>query len=219
MSRRVRYPRTKPAQLAFIVRRRTLFKRIDAQVSIERCTAHIAKTVHIQIFDGAAATWRKVLVESVAVRWVDLGTRLVLRHVVRVLGAEVRGKSPIIMAVNEHTKVADGEHESGESGRRSDAARDCDIGLHADHTIETNGSSGKDADGGVGDATVEIDLCETRWGECTGGERRQSEAKAERFVGMIIRGKNTLYRHLRHYVWFNDFRSPRRKLLWSWVTA
>lgn len=35
-----------------------------------------------KVFDGAANLWRKVVVDSIKVRWVDLGTRLLLRHVV-----------------------------------------------------------------------------------------------------------------------------------------
>lgn len=109
-----------------------------------------------QIYDGAANLWRKVIVDSVAVRWVDLGTRLKLRHVVKIIGAEGRGQS------------------SNNNNNNEDEQRD-----------EEEGGRGEADDNGERAATVEVDLREIRWAECSGGgqEPSQDESNAKKFAG------------------------------------
>lgn len=93
------------------------------------------------------------MVDSVSVRWVDLGTRLVLRHVVKVVGAEGRRQR--------NNNDAD-EQQDGEEGE----------GAEAD-------------DSGERAATIEVDLTEIRWAECTEGgqEPCQDEFQAKKLAG------------------------------------
>lgn len=117
-----------------------------------------------QIYDGAANLWRTVVVDSVAVRWIDLGTKLVLRHVVRVLGAEQEGHSRSTNNnQNETESDSKGVPEGGDTG-------------------ETSGPEGGAKAGAL---TAEVDLDEVRWAECTGREkeRRLSKPNAKKLAG------------------------------------
>lgn len=110
-----------------------------------------------KVFDGGAQLWRKVVVDGVSVRWVDLGTRLVLRHVVRIVEAE-----------------GDSSNNSKSTNREGDNNQD-------DH--ENNDDTGEGEDGGRA-ATAEVDLSEMRWAECTEEERRrQSESHTKKAAG------------------------------------
>ena len=133
-----------------------------------------------QIFDSAAKVWRKVVVDSVSARWVDLGTRLVLRHVVRVVGAEAE----------ERAGKDGGGGGAGSAGRGSDNQEipEDKQQKRGEGTRRSGGEKGRaavienDKRGGVGGAaTVEVDLNEVRWAEVTGGEQqRESEAEAKK---------------------------------------
>ncbi len=127
-----------------------------------------------QIYDGAAKLWRMVVVDSVVVRWVDLGTRLVLRHVVRVLEAEEEGQASnqdqTEGAGREEEKHDDRERESRDGSGNSSARGKSDSGKGATR---------------AGAATAEVDLDEVRWAECTGRakERKPSRSTAKKLAG------------------------------------
>lgn len=93
--------------------------------------------------------------DSVSVRWVDLGTRLVLRHVVKIVGA------------------------AGGSQRNSNNGGDNE----EQHREEGEGAEAGDSGERV--ATIEVDLMDIRWAECTEGEQepREDESPAKKLAG------------------------------------
>eukprot|EP00752_Nemacystus_decipiens_P010357 g9227.t1 len=132
----------------------------------------------IEIYDGAANLWRMVVVDSVAVRWIDLGTKLVLRHVVRVLGAEPEGDcSSDNNKQNDNGSEKEGEGTTRERSYRGDGAGE---GGNTEATSATEGGGGAKAAA----LTAEVDLDEVRWAECTGREkeRRPSEPTAKKLA-------------------------------------
>lgn len=132
-----------------------------------------------QIFDGAANVWRTVVIASVCVRWVDLGTKLVLRHVVRVLGAEEDDPD------NNRTES---ENETRGEGNNQVEGRRKGDGGEGDRKGE-DGSRGGGRDNSVAPrsraATAEVDLNEVRWAEYTGRpkERKPSRSNAATLAG------------------------------------
>lgn len=134
----------------------------------ESSAALVSTKQQTQIYDGAARLWRTVVVDSVVVRWVDLGTKLVLRHVVRVLEAEKEEQ-----ANNRDQTEGDGREE-----KRGDREREGRDGSSA----RGKSDSGK---GATGAATAEVDLDEVRWAECTGRakERKPSRSTAKKLAG------------------------------------
>lgn len=132
-----------------------------------------------QIYDGAANLWRMVVVASVAVRWIDLGTKLVLRHVVRVLGAEQEGHSG-------HTNNNQDENGSENGGEGTTQAKS-HRGKGAEEGVNAGGAASRTGGGGAKAraATAEVDLDEVRWAECTGREkqRKPSKSNARKLAG------------------------------------
>lgn len=155
-----------------------------------------------QIFDSAAKLWRKVIVDSVSARWVDLGTRLVLRHVVRVAGAEEGSVGEGVGGSNDegnNQENRDDEHkprggdegrgnqqsherkQRGEGDSKGSVEKGTRPGSEAD---EKGGAAGRDAGSGAA-ATVEVDLSEIRWAEVTGGDdQRRAEARTKNLAGV-----------------------------------
>lgn len=129
-----------------------------------------------QIYDGAANLWRTVVVASVAVRWIDLGTKLVLRHVVRVLGAEQEGHSSHNNNQNENDSENEGAGTTQEISHRGEGIEE---GGNTGATSRTDDGAKARA------ATAEVDLDEVRWAECTGREkeRRLSKSNAKKLAG------------------------------------
>lgn len=122
------------------------------------------------------------MIDSVCVRWVDLGTKLVLRHVVRVLGAEEDGPG------NNRTgneNVTRGEGNNQVEGHRKGDAGDGD-------RQGEGGRRGSDSPDSVAPrsraATAEVDLDEVRWAEYTGRaqERKPSRSNAVKLAGTVI---------------------------------
>ena len=132
-----------------------------------------------QIYDGAANLWRMVVVDSVAVRWIDLGTKLVLRHVVRVLGAEPEGDSGSNNNNQEENRSENENDGEGTPRERSHRGEGVGEGGNAGSTGRTGGGARAAA------LTAEVDLDEVRWAECTGREkeRRLSEPNAKKLAG------------------------------------
>lgn len=142
-------------------------------------------TLSTQIYDAAAAVWRKVTVESVSVRWIDLGTRLVLRHVVRVVGAEAE----TVGSSNRNNDDDDDQNTHHNSNSKSEGDNQKS---HDNRNKDQGGGGTGDGDGegreesGDGSRdTVEVDLNEIRWAEWTGGERQQSESQAKKLAGKL----------------------------------
>ena len=109
-----------------------------------------------------------VVVDSVVVGWIDLGTKLVLRHLVRVLGAEQEGQG--------------GDNNSQTDNQRDNGSENKGEGTTQDHTAATSRAGG----GAEARAlTAEVDLDEVRWAECTGrkSERRLSKSNAKKLAG------------------------------------
>lgn len=112
------------------------------------------------------------MVDSVVVRWIDLGTKLVLRHVIRVLEAEQEGQIS-----NQDRAEGDNRGEEKHSDRERDGRED-------------SGTSTRRSkrDSNKGAATAEVDLDEVRWAECTGRakERKPSRSTAKKLAGSYI---------------------------------
>ena len=136
---------------------------------------------------------------SVSARWVDLGTCLVLRHAVRVVGADEAERA------GKNGGGGDGDGDGGGDGGGGGGRNDSNQENHEDNNkrLHKDGEGTKrkrrrsgggggmgekgpaegDNDGDGGDkggaaTTVEVDLSEVRWAEVTGGEdQRQSEAQ------------------------------------------
>lgn len=147
----------------------------------------------LKVFDGAANSWRKVVIDSVSVRWVDLGTRLILRHVVRALGAEGSSSSSPRKQrgyrADESNKTRGDDENSLEKSamrtrtREQEGAKRVTRGGHTEAGEQENSpcESGDDAERQV--ATAEVDLSEIRWAESTESDRRQSASQAQRLLG------------------------------------
>ena len=132
-----------------------------------------------QVFDGASNQWRKFYVDRLSVSWVDLGTRLVLRHVLRAIGAGY-----------EHGRGSDQSYDDDEKDGDvcSEDVKGKPNGLkHTKYDASWGGcaESKQLHSGGVcmGEAMVEVDLGEVRWAEHTGGERRLSSSTAKKLAG------------------------------------
>lgn len=106
------------------------------------------------------------MVSSVVVRWIDLGTKLILRHVVRVLGAEQEEHGGRNNNQNENESDIDGDETAREKSHRGEG-------------------EGADWRAKAGAATAEVDLDEARWAECTGREkeRKLSKSNARKLAG------------------------------------
>lgn len=115
--------------------------------------------------------WRTVVISGVSVRWIDLGTRLILRHVVRVLGADEEqddNNSNNDRSNNETQGEGEGNNQNGDGGDGGGAAGDTTGGSQSDTDREAR----------AGLATAEVDLNEVRWAECTVRERQRKPSRS-----------------------------------------
>lgn len=128
------------------------------------------------------------MVDSVSVRWVDLGTRLVLRHVVRVLGAEDNNSS------NETDKDEtnrDGEKAREEQQNAGPALRreqeEHTAGGKTRATEKPTGNVDREVGGNTERVmpTAEVDLSEIRWVESIESDERQSSSLAKQLIGEL----------------------------------
>lgn len=132
-----------------------------------------------QIYDGAANMWRTVIISGISVRWIDLGTRLILRHVVRVLGAEEGEQN----GNNNNNNEAQGEGGGNNQEESNQNSGGIGRGVAGDRNGRANSDSDREARGGL--ATAEVDLDEVRWAECTvrGKQRKPSRSTAKKLAG------------------------------------
>lgn len=136
------------------------------------CFITPAKTVRAKVYDGSAKAWQRVLVDAVSVRWVDLETRLVLRHVVRVLEADDRDEPDGTPGATTGVVIEPLDDTDGESG----------VGVGVSVGGEGEEKEGKPVVSSAA-ATVEIDLSEVRWAEASALGRRPSDALAKKLAG------------------------------------
>lgn len=104
-----------------------------------------------------------MVISAVSVRWVDLGTRLILRHVIRTIeGEEEDGRSQQENEVEAKTPQ-DGQEDRGDD-------------------VDHSGSGPRER---TRVATAEVDLNEVRWAECTGREkeRKPSRSSVQKLTG------------------------------------
>lgn len=162
------------------------------------------------MYDGAANTWRKVVIDSVSVKWVDLGTRLVLRHVIRVPDA-IKEDDSTNNDYRKKRKRTGGDDVLTDKGGRAGTIieRPESTGHEAPHEDNEGtyqalqrphrdavGGGGEEEGGGGGSSleestatqasratTAEVDLSEIRWAESTEGKPRQSTSQTNALPG------------------------------------
>lgn len=131
------------------------------------------------------------MVDSVSVRWVDLGTRLILRHVVRVVGAEDNNSSN---DDNEDETDGDGEnsrskHQNvGPAFRRQRQKKNARGKTNAaEKSIGNVVRKEKKLGGNTERAmpTTEVDLSEVRWAESVESDELQSSSLGRQMVGEL----------------------------------